>query len=123
MTRIHLRWPDGEVYAELHDTLTTRALMQALPLCARANIWGDEVYFDTGIAVELEEDARQVVDPGTVCFWVEGKSLALPYGPTPMSQGNECRLVSDVNILGQLEEDARILASICAGDEVRVQSA
>lgn len=36
----------------------------------------------------LESDSQQVVDPGTVCFWVQGSSLALPFGPTPVSKGD-----------------------------------
>ena len=84
---------------------------------------GRDVYFDTGVDTELEPDATQVVDPGTVCFWVEGKSLALPYGPTPVSVGDECRLVTAVNILGRLEADPQVLASIHSGDAIRVEGA
>ena len=120
--RIRLNWPAGQAHAKLEDTPTTRALLAALPLTARANTWGEEVYFDTGVDATLEADARQVVDPGTVCFWVEGKALALPYDRTPASQGDECRLVSDVNLLGRLEEDARVLATVAAGDEIRLES-
>ena len=58
-----------------------------------------------------------------MCFWVDGKSLALPFGPTPVSQGNECRLVTDVNVLGALEEEASILGSIQSGDEITVERA
>ena len=63
------------------------------------------------------------VDPGTQTLgWgvidVEGRSLALPYGPTPISQGDECRLVTRVNVLGALEGDARDLASVRGGDPI-----
>jgi hypothetical protein len=30
--------------------------------------------------------------------------------------------VSDVNLLGRLEEDARVLATVAAGDEIRLES-
>jgi hypothetical protein len=118
--RIQITWPAGQAHARLDDTPTARALVAALPIQARANTWGDEVYFETGVDVTLEPEARQVVDPGTVCFWVEGKALALPYGPTPASHGDECRLVSEVNLVGTLEEDAQVLASVRAGDEIAV---
>lgn len=120
--RIRIRWPADQAHATLRDTPTTQRLAAALPLTARANTWGDEVYFDTGVETELEADARQVVDAGTVCFWVEGKALALPYGPTPASHGDECRLVSDVNLLGTLDEEADVLASVRSGDEIRVEA-
>jgi len=121
--RIRISWPAGQAHAQLEDTPTSRKLVAALPIQGRANIWGEEVYFDTGIQADLEPDARQVVDPGTVCFWTDGNALALPYGPTPVSRGDECRLVSEVNILGALEEDARVLASVKGGDAILVEAA
>lgn len=120
--RIRISWPQGSAHARLDDTPTTRRLAAALPLTARANTWGEEVYFDTGVDTELEPEAQQVVDPGTVCFWVEGSALALPYGPTPASHGDECRLVSEVNLLGKLEEDAQVLASVASGDAITVEA-
>lgn len=119
--RIRLSWPGGEAFAALDDTPTARAVYGALPCTSSANTWGEEVYFTLPVQTRLEPDARQVVDPGTVCFWVEGSSLALPYGPTPVSQDDECRLVTEVNVLGKLESDARVLAGIGPGDEVRVE--
>ena len=119
--RIRLSWPSGEALAALDDTPTARALYAALPCSSSANTWGEEVYFTLPVQAKLEPDARQVVDPGAVCFWVEGSSLALPYGPTPVSQGDECRLVTEVNVLGMLEGDAHVLADISPGDEVRVE--
>ena len=113
----------GLCFARLQDTPTARKILDALPIASRASTWGEEVYFDTGVEAELEDDARQVVDPGTVCFWVEGKSLALPYGPTPVSQGDECRLVTDVNVLGALEGAARVLATVQSGDAIEVELA
>lgn len=121
--RIRISFPKGEIFARLQDTPTAKALLAALPFEASANTWGEEVYFSTPLSVKLEADAREVVDPGTVCFWVQGKSLALPYGPTPASRGDECRLVSRVNILGALEGDPRQLADISDGDLVSVSAA
>ena len=120
MTRIRIKWPKGELTAQLADTPTAKAVAAALPAKSRANTWGEEVYFTLGADVELERDAREVVDPGTVCFWVQGSSLALPYGPTPVSRGNECRLVTRVNVLGKIEGDPRTLASVRDGDVIEV---
>jgi uncharacterized protein len=122
VNRIRIRWPKGEVTATLLDTPTARKLLAALPCRASANTWGEEVYFSIPIKAVVEADARQVVDPGTVCFWVEGSSLALPFGRTPASKGNECRLVAPVNILGQLAENPNILASVRDGDAITVEA-
>ncbi len=121
--RICISFPKGEIYAELQDTPTANALIAALPFESIASTWGEEVYFSTPLSVKLEADAREVVEPGSVCFWVQGNSLALPFGPTPVSRGDECRLVTRVNILGAVEGDPRQLAKITDGDEIRVSAA
>ncbi len=121
--RIRISWPSGEAFATLQDTDTARRLLAALPISSRASTWGEEVYFETEVEAVLDAEARQVVDPGEVCFWVEGRSLALPFGPTPVSQGDECRLVTEVNVLGALEGDARVLATVQGGDAIEVELA
>ena len=121
--RIRIRWSSGEAIGVLNDTPTVKNLLAALPCTSSANTWGKEVYFSVPAQAELEPDAKQVVDPGTICFWVQGSSLALPFGPTPASQGNECRLVTDVNVLGKLEGDPNVLGSIRDEDEIHVEVA
>ena len=123
MSRVRIRWSGGEVLARLDDNPTSRRLLEALPCSSEARTWGEEVYFELPVEAELEADARQVVEPGTVCFWVEGRSLAIPFGRTPASRGDECRLVTAVNVLGQLEGDPRALAAIRDGDHLDVESA
>ena len=120
--RIRISWDKGEVFGVLTDTPTANKLLEALPCSSSANTWGEEVYFSTPVRTVLEADAQQVVLPGTICFWVEGQSLAIPFGPTPISQGNECRLVTKVNLLGKLEGNPRVLKSIRDGDKIRVEA-
>jgi uncharacterized protein with PIN domain len=123
VSRVRIRWSGGEVLARLEETPTAQRLLEALPCTSQASTWGEEVYFEVPVEATLEPDARQVVDPGTVCFWVQGRSLAIPFGRTPASQGDECRLVTEVNVLGQLEGDPRALASIKPGDRLEVEPA
>jgi len=118
--RIRIKWPRGEVVATLDDTPTARQIVAALPAKSRACTWGEEVYFALPVSVRKEKNAVDVVPPGIVCFWVEGSSLALPYGPTPASRGDECRLVTTVNVLGKLTGDPRALAGIRDGDAIEV---
>ena len=120
--RIRISWDKGEVFGVLTDTPTANKLLEALPCSSSANTWGEEVYFSTPVRTVLEADAQQVVPPGAICFWVEGQSLAIPFGPTPISQGNECRLVTKVNLLGKLEGNPRVLKSIRDGDKIRVEA-
>ncbi|MBQ1096419.1 hypothetical protein KBY55_10015 [Streptomyces sp. b94] len=119
--KIRISWPAGHLTATLDDTPTTQALLKALPFTASAHTWGEEVYFDTGMSVSRETDAREVVEPGTVTFWTDGDALALPYGPTPISRDDECRLASPCNVLGRLDGDPRLLATVRDGDPIRVE--
>ncbi|MFF0201012.1 cyclophilin-like fold protein [Streptomyces sp. NPDC005017] len=119
--RIRISWPAGHLTASLDNTPAAETLAKALPLVCTAATWGEEVYSDTGVSVSRETGARQVVDPGTVAFWTDGGALALPYGPTPISQGEKCRLASPCNVLGRLGGDPRLLATVRDGDPVRVE--
>jgi hypothetical protein len=119
--KIRIAWGSGEVTANLRETPTVKQLLAALPCRARAQTWGEEVYFELPLRAALEADARQVVEPGAVCFWVEGSALALPYGRTPASEGDEPRLVTRCNVLGKIEGDPRELGKVKAGDSIRVE--
>src|SRR5438270_14032545 len=109
--------------AERRDTPTMQALAEALPYEANAQTWGEEVYFTTPVSATLEPDAKQVVDPGTVCFWTEGDALALPYGRTPISTDERPKLAARCNVLGTLAGDPRALSGIKAGARIRVENA
>ena len=121
MARVRIAWKGGEVTAHLRDTPTTKQLLAVLPCEGGANTWGEEVYFEVPVTARLEGDALQVVDPGAVCFWVEGRSLALPFGPTPVSKGDESRLVTRCNVLGKIEGDPRRLKQVKQGARIRVE--
>ena len=108
---------------DLLETPTARALLAAVPFEARAQTWGEEVYFTTPISARLEPDARQVVEPGTVCFWTEGDALALPYGRTPISTDERPKLASRCNVLGRIEGDPRELGKIRSGEKITVSRA
>jgi uncharacterized protein len=119
--RVRISWGGGAVTAILSDTPTTRKLIEVLPQTSQASTWGNEVYFEVPVQTELEDDAYTVVDAGTVCFWVQGASVAIPFGPTPISVGDECRLVTAINAIGRIEGDPTHLSSIQDGDEITVE--
>ena len=121
MAKIRIAWKGGEVIANLRETSSVKQLVAVLPQEAKACTWGEEVYFELPVKMTLEADAQQVVEPGTVCFWVEGSSLALPFGPTPASKGSEPRLVTRCNVLGRIEGDPRELKKVKAGAPIRVE--
>ena len=123
MAKITIRWPSGEASATLGNTPTVSKLLSALPYSNSANVWGDEVYFSLPFDAEAEAGASTVVERGSVCFWVAGSAMALLFGPTPASKANECRLVSEANVLGMLDQDPECLRTIRAGDKITIDAA
>jgi hypothetical protein len=119
---MRLRIAAGKVTlaVDLLDTPTAKAILNALPFEAHAQTWGEEVYFSTPVSAKLEPDAKQIVEPGTVCFWTEGDALALPYGRTPISTDERPKLASRCNVLGTLVGDPKMLARIKAGEKITV---
>jgi len=110
------------VAVRLEDTPTARAILAALPFESRAQTWGEEVYFATPVSAKLEPGARQVVEPGTVCFWTQGDAIALPFGRTPISTDARPKLANPCNVLGRVLGDPGALARVKAGDRVKVEA-
>ena len=109
--------------ADLFDTPTAQAVAAALPIASSAMTWGEEVYFEIPVKVARETDARAVVTPGEVAYWPDGHCIALGFGRTPISQGDECRLASPCNIFGRIDGDVKALAKVRAGTSVSVVKA
>jgi len=109
--------------AELSDTPTARAVLAKLPYDARVMTWGEEVYFDVPVDVERETGARAVVTPGEVAYWPDGPCIALGFGRTPISKGDECRLASPCNIFGNIIGDVATLKTVKAGTRVTIKAA
>jgi hypothetical protein len=118
--RIMIKVGAVAVQAQLNDTRTARALVEILPVKAKVNTWGDEIYFDVPLNMEIE-DGKGVVDMGDVAYWPDGPSLCLFFGRTPASRGNEIRAASPVTVMGRIVGDPKILKSVKPGAAITVE--
>jgi len=121
MRTIKLIFGTLEVEAELSDTATADAVWNAPPIDSTVRTWGEEVYFEVPVSAEPEPDARDVVEAGEVGYWLAGSCIAICFGPTPVSTGDEIRLASEANIFGRLAGDPGVLRAVAAGSPVRVE--
>jgi hypothetical protein len=108
--------------AELNDQPTAQAVWEALPITARANTWGDEVYFAIPVEADLEPDARAEVSVGELGYWPTGNAFCIFFGPTPASRGDTPVAASPVNILGRVLGDATAFRDVRSGDPVRIEA-
>ena len=114
---------DIPIRVALRATPTADALWRAAPFEARARTWGEEVYFATPVGAKREPDARDVIAAGEIAFWVEGDAIAIGFGPTPVSRGDEIRLAAPVNIWGDALDDVRALKKARDGAKITVARA
>ena len=115
----------GVVEAELledRNPATVKAIWEDLPFEAQANTWGDEIYFEIPVSLS-EENAQKTVESGDLGYWPSGKCFCIFFGPTPISQGNEIRPASAVNVFGKVKGNPRILTKVISGDKVRAEKA
>ena len=122
MARIRFDFGTLTLDAELLDTPTAKAIAAALPITSSALTWGEEVYFDVSVEVKREANARAVVTPGEIAYWPEGPAIALGFGRTPISQGNETRLASPCNIFAKALGDVQALGKVRAGTKIEVRA-
>jgi hypothetical protein len=109
--------------ATLYDNPTADAIWQALPLTARGNRWGDEIYFEIPVELSPAADARAVMEAGELGYWPVGRAFCVFWGPTPASEGNEIRAYSPVNPFGRLEGDPTAFDAVSGGTEITIEQA
>ncbi len=122
--RITIRAGDVSAEAELNDSPCAALICDALPIEATVNTWGQEIYFDTGVACELEPDAREDVAVGELGYWPTGRAFCVFFGATPASGPDGApRAASAVNIIGRIAGDAGVFASVSDGETVTLSRA
>jgi len=121
MRRIRINAGRVTALATFNETTTADAIWGALPITARGNRWGDEIYFEIPVCVPGAEDARDVVEAGELGYWPVGHAFCIFWGPTPASQDDEVRAASPVNVFGQLEGDPSVFGSVPSGTRINIE--
>ena len=82
--------------------------------------WGEEVYFDVPVDVAREPEARAVIVPGEIAYWPQGPAIAIGFGRTPISKGNETRLANPCNVFAKALGNVKALGKVKTGTKVEV---
>jgi hypothetical protein len=112
----------GKIQAEFveKNPKTKDAILKALPFEGRANVWGDEVYFNIPAGVE-EENTQQEMEIGDIAFWPIGNAMCFFFGKTPVSDSEKPKAYSPVNLFAKVIGDSKVLKKVKDGDIIKVQ--
>ena len=118
MRKVILKCKETKLVLDLRETLTADIIYNALPLKSKVQKWGDEIYFETGLSIELESDAKSIVNIGEIAFWNSGSAIAIGYGKTPISKCNEIRLISPCNVWADCKFEKSDIENIKENDTI-----
>jgi hypothetical protein len=121
MRRIKICSGGVTAFATLRENATADAVWAALPIVARGNRWGQEIYFEIPVRLSQAKDARDVLEAGELGYWSVGHAFCIFWGPTPASRSGEIRAYSPVNVFGQLDGDPRAFDGVPGGAEIEIE--
>lgn len=121
MKKIKIKVGNIEVEAELNDTKTAGYIYDALPITAKINTWGDEIYFSIPVKIKETENSKEVVELGDLGYWKPGHAFCIFFGQTPNSRGDEIRPASAVNVFGKVIGDPKIFKKVKYGEEIIIE--
>ena len=95
---IKIKITDLEIQCTVKNTQTGKKIYSMLPVKAKINTWGKEIYFSLPENnIMSEKDAKEVFNLGEIAFWNQANAIAIGFGPTPVSLVSEIRLISSAN--------------------------
>ncbi|MFC4766456.1 cyclophilin-like fold protein [Effusibacillus consociatus] len=119
MKKIQLQVNEFCLQAVLYDTPAGQAIWDSLPISAKGNLWGDEIYFSIDARVKME-NGREVVEEGDLGFWPPGSAFCIFYGLTPVSSPGEIRPASPVEVVGKIIGDYKVLKQVKSTPKVTI---
>lgn len=118
--KIRIKFEKLEIEGEVFNTKLGKKVYEKLPFKSKARTWGKEIYFEIPVDSEIENPKRQV-EKGDIGYWPEGKCMCLFFGPTPISDGEKIIPASEVEIIGKIKSDLKILESVKNGEKIVVE--
>ena len=109
-----------EAVSRLEDNPELERLSEKSPFKSEAERWGDEIYFELPIKLNLSGERREM-EVGEVAYWPPGNALCLFFGPTPVSKGDKPVAYSPVKPLGRITEGLENLRKVKDGEDVEVE--
>ena len=85
--------------------------------------WGDEYYGDCGIDVDLDNNAKEVMEIGELAIWPIGQAFCIFFGPTPVSTGDVPIAASLVNPIGKILDNIEPLKSLAHQVTAQIEKA
>ncbi len=98
---------------------TVKAIIEALPIRGVVNRWGDEIYFETDVEIDVEENSKEIVELGDLAYWIPGRAICVFFGKTPISD-EFIRPASAVNVIGKVLGDLEEFKKSKDGDEIEI---
>jgi hypothetical protein len=120
LTKIIILVENLSVQAELNETYTAEKIFEALPFEGNVNLWGDEIYFDIPLELDLESNAIAEVEVGSLGYWPSGPAFCIFFGPTPVSRDEKPRAYSPVNIFGRIIGDSSRFKTVSNGSNIQI---
>jgi len=110
-----------EIQGNLNSCETSIKLLDLLPINAKVNTWGHEIYFPVGLGKEVEPNSSDIVESGSLAYWPPGDAFCIFFGQTPASQSTEIRAASPVTLLGNVLGDETVFKAISSGEEITLE--
>ena len=123
LKRMIIRIGGVVVEVELKPTRTAHGLYEALPVEVKVHQWGEEFYGNVPGVKDYRETATTNVKIGDVAFWGLGGMLAVFFGPTPMSIGDDPVPADRVNVIGRVIGDPTVLRQAVGSATMKVEKA
>ena len=108
-----------ELEVEIDCSELADLLWDNTPIEGVANLWGDEIYFETSLYSQ-SNSMQEVVEIGDLAFWPPGQAICLFFGSTPMSTGDEIRPASPVNVFGKFIDNPKLLKTVKTEDSISI---